>query len=202
METQPRDILLRLRQNEERRAQLIEAGLLDKEQEVLLPELSQIASPELRVLDVFAQDAELKLRVFNRLWGQIDAFLNSINSRFLYKTMYVNRKEGFSFKLDTGEALSAHQLSSGEQHELVMLYEFLFRAKQDSLVLIDEPEISLHVTWQRQFLADLEKITKLSQFCVLIATHFPSIIDDRFDLAVELQGPTSEQIPYSKLPRE
>ena len=60
--------------------------------------------------------------------------------------------------------------------------------------MIDEPEISLHVAWQQEFLHDLEKITDLAKFDVLIATHSPQIIHDRWDLTQELTGVILEKI--------
>lgn len=81
-------------------------------------------------------------------------------------------------------------LSSGEQHEVVLLYELLFKVSEKSLVLIDEPEISLHIVWQKEFLKDLLEIIKIRNFDVLIATHSPSIIDENWDLTVELEKPT------------
>ena len=68
----------------------------------------------------------------------------------------------------------------------------LFRTKKDTLVLIDEPEISLHVVWQQEFLEDLAKITELASFDVLIATHSPELIHKRWDLTVELRSPRVE----------
>ena len=59
----------------------------------------------------------------------------------------------------------------------------------DSLVLIDEPELSLHVVWQQHFLKDMSEVIKLTGFDILIATHSPQIIHDRWDLAVELKDP-------------
>jgi predicted ATP-binding protein involved in virulence len=79
-------------------------------------------------------------------------------------------------------------LSSGEQHELVLLYELLFKVEPKSLVLIDEPELSLHVGWQVSFLKDLQEVIKLADLDILMATHSPDIIQDRWDLTVELQG--------------
>jgi predicted ATP-binding protein involved in virulence len=100
----------------------------------------------------------------------------------------INKKEGFFFVTDNGDRLSPSDLSSGEQHELIMLYELLFKAEAGSLILIDEPEISLHVGWQSQFLQELLEITKLADIDVLMATHSPDIIQDRWDLTVELKG--------------
>ncbi len=92
-------------------------------------------------------------------------------------------------------------LSSGEQHEVVLLYELLFRFEPDSLVLIDEPEISLHVAWQKKFLEDLAKITELASLDVLIATHPPELIHKRWDLTVELASPRVEaEVEAAALP--
>lgn len=197
------EIRARLNRIEEKRHQLIEAGLLDPEQVAAFPEFRNVGTRDLQVLDVFSEDMEVKLAVFDDLWRQIDLLRNIVNSRFQYKSFFVNRKAGFSFVLpgDAG-VISPKQLSSGEQHELVLMYEFLFRTSADSLVLIDEPEISLHVNWQRQFLEDLQRITNLRSFFVIIATHSPSIIGDYFDLAVELQGPTSVNSVKPRIPSE
>jgi len=82
-------------------------------------------------------------------------------------------------------------LSSGEQHELVLFYQLIFKMPPNSLILIDEPELSLHVAWQQNFLKDLQRIIALSPFDVLMATHSPQIIHDRWDLTVELKGKPS-----------
>jgi predicted ATP-binding protein involved in virulence len=107
--------------------------------------------------------------------------------------MSFNKERGFVFKthynsLSDTDNLSPTDLSSGEQHELVLLYELLFKVEPNSLVLIDEPELSLHVGWQSQFLKDLQDIIKLADLDVLMATHSPDIIQDRWDLTVELKG--------------
>ena len=96
----------------------------------------------------------------------------------------------FVFIIKDETTLPPEKLSSGEQHELVLLYELLFKVKPGSLILIDEPELSLHIAWQLEFLEDLQEITQLADLDVLIATHSPQIINDRWDLTVRLEGPT------------
>jgi predicted ATP-binding protein involved in virulence len=59
-------------------------------------------------------------------------------------------------------------------------------------VLIDEPEMSLHVAWQQLFVRHLAAIVRLSKFDSIIATHSPQIISDRWDLTVELGRPNGE----------
>ncbi len=184
------DLTEKLAQLEKRRAQLTSAGLLDKEEHVQFPVPSTINEPQRGVLSVYVSDAEEKLAVFDDLYERINLFSSIINRRFKYKSMQINKQDGIVFvsKKD-GRILPATSLSTGEQHEVVLLYELLFHVQKDALILIDEPEISLHIAWQEQFLKDLEQITALSSFDVLIATHSPQIISDRWDLTVELKGP-------------
>ena len=52
--------------------------------------------------------------------------------------------------------------------------------------MIDEPELSMNVVWQRNFLKDLQRIIELRNFDVLIATHSPQIIHDKWDWMVAL----------------
>lgn len=178
-----------LNELEEKRSQLMAAGLLDKGKEIDFKDLQKIDKSNINVLSVYIRDVKNKLSVFDELTDKIDLMVKIINNRFLFKKLSMSKKEGFVLKTTSGKSLPLTRLSSGEQHELVLLYELLFKVKPDSLILIDEPELSLHVVWQQQFLKDLQEITTLVGFDVLIATHSPQIINDRWDLTVELEGP-------------
>jgi predicted ATP-binding protein involved in virulence len=106
--------------------------------------------------------------------------------------MTINKEKGLVFTNKDGISLPLENLSSGEQHELVLFYDLLFRVTPGSLILIDEPELSLHVVWQEQFLKDIQQVTTLANIDVIIATHSPDIISDRRDLVVELEGPEGD----------
>jgi predicted ATP-dependent endonuclease of OLD family len=67
----------------------------------------------------------------------------------------------------------------------------LFEVSKDSLILIDEPELSLHVAWQKTFIDSLARIISLNAFDVLLATHSPALVARHFNLAIEL-GPVDE----------
>jgi len=54
------------------------------------------------------------------------------------------------------------------------------------ILLIDEPEISLHVIWQEEFMADLEEIAKVRKQQMIIATHSPQIIGNRWKHCYDL----------------
>ncbi|MFM2438083.1 MAG: hypothetical protein RLZ55_900, partial [Actinomycetota bacterium] len=90
-----------------------------------------------------------------------------------------------------GYELAPTALSSGEQHQLLLLYRMIFRDSGRRLFLIDEPEISLHVGWQEEFVADLVEIAGVNDSQFLLATHSPLIIGERFDLLVDVTGAES-----------
>jgi predicted ATP-binding protein involved in virulence len=176
---------------ERKRKYLMDAGLLDQEgsDAIQVQEKDQIDESTKAVLSVYVEDAEKKLGVFDELANKIDLLKRIINKRFLYKEMVVSKDQGFVFTNANKVVLSPTELSSGEQHELILFYELLFKTSPGSLILIDEPEISLHVVWQEQFLEDVQAVTRLSDIDVLLATHSPDIIAGRRDLLVELKGP-------------
>ena len=90
------------------------------------------------------------------------------------------------YKKNTGEKLRLNQLSSGEKQEIILFYELIFESEKNTHLLIDEPEISLHIEWQLKFLDDLLKIVENKQFKVTVATHSPQIINNHWDIQVDL----------------
>jgi len=141
-----------------------------------------------KVLSVYLNDSEEKLNVYDDLLEKIELFVNIINQReFAFKSIQISNNKGFSFYQNkTQQPLSLTDLSSGEQQEVVLLYELLFKTAPNSLILIDEPEISLHVIWQKAFIDDLKKIAKLKRISFLVSTHSPQIINNYWELTRDL----------------
>jgi len=141
-----------------------------------------------KALYVYINDAEKKLAVFSELLDKLKTFTGILNERrFTFKRIDISKKDGFKFSTNQGKPLVLSELSSGEQQEVVLLYELLFKVKPGTLVLIDEPELSLHVVWQKQFLDDLFKIIELQKINIVVATHSPQIINNYWDLTVDLE---------------
>lgn len=167
------------------RKRLMDADLIDAEEPLPLPE-SKLPPSDRKVLWHYLTDVDEKFRIYDTLLKKVELFKDIINTRFLFKTFSVDKNSGFVFTSKTGEIVPLQKLSSGEQHELILGYELLFRVKENSLILIDEPELSLHVTWQHKFLEDIERISALAKLDFLVATHSPQIIHNRRDLMVRL----------------
>ena len=68
----------------------------------------------------------------------------------------------------------------------ILFYELIFETEKQLLLLIDEPEISLHIMWQKLFMEDLDRVVSLGNLKVIVATHAPQIINNRWDLQIDL----------------
>lgn len=172
------------------RQRLEDIAILDAAADVPLPD-RDLEDWERRVLWTYLDDTDAKLATFQPLLDRLDLLTSIVNSKFLFKDLTIDREIGFRFQGDHGRDIPASQLSSGEQHELVLLYDLLFNVNPGALVLIDEPEISLHVSWQQSFLTDIERVADLSSLRFVIATHSPQIIHDRWSNAVALHPEAS-----------
>lgn len=185
------DVLSRLNDLELKRKLLDKVGLIEISTDLTGITQEQLADSEVNnTLLLYIEDSFSKLAVFDDLSNKLDLFINIINKRFKHKTLHINKDSGFEFKstLLEGSTIPLEKLSSGEQNELVLFFELLFESNNKTLVLIDEPEISLHISWQNCFIEDVKEITKINNIDVLIATHSPDIIADNWDLRVELKG--------------
>ncbi|TAF73348.1 MAG: ATPase [Bacteroidetes bacterium] len=162
--------------------ELYEFGINENEQKI-----RNYSKKDAKALLVYLSDLENKLKVFDDLLTKITLFATILNERrFTYKSIKISKEKGFYFQTSKGKELKLNQLSSGEQHEVVLLYELIFNTKPNVLLLIDEPEISLHIVWQKEFLNDLITIAKLQNIQVVVATHAPAIVNGRWDLTSNL----------------
>jgi predicted ATPase len=137
-------------------------------------------------MTLYVEDTEKKLGVFDDLALRIETLVSNVNSKYRNSFISVTRDEGLVAQTRSEQKLDLDSLSSGEQHELVLFYDLLFRVTPNTLILIDEPELSLHITWQKRFLSDILGIVRITNCDVLLATHSIFIAGDRPDLMVAL----------------
>lgn len=77
------------------------------------------------------------------------------------------------FKTKIGGEVDIDQLSSGEKQLLLILLQVFLQEKKKSILIMDEPEISLHIGWQQKL---IDVICNMNPNCqLIIATHSPSI---------------------------
>jgi predicted ATPase len=98
-----------------------------------------------------------------------------------------NQGQGLEVHID-GRPIPLDYLSDGEQHLLVIFGELMFGklARPGGLLLLDEPENSLHPEWQATLGKTLGQLAGISRRRVLVATHSPIIIGDAWENEVSL----------------
>ena len=178
-----------LKELQEKQAKLIHYGLAEIRNADYL--LNSDASKFHRFsieLAIYFEDANKKFAVFEPLISKLDLYEKIVNDKLVFKTMKITRNEGISVVTDEGEVLDLNKLSSGEQEILVLFYKLIFESDAN-LLLVDEPEISLHIAWQKELLNDFKEIVALNKnMNVVIATHSPQIISNNWDLQIDLGG--------------
>lgn len=168
----------------EMHAELNESGLTGQAVAVQFPPSTN--PTERRILNVFIDDWEKKLAPLIPVNEKLKVLRRIINEKFVHKTLAFDARGFMQFVADDDIAVAVNQLSSGEQHLLALFTMLLFSARPGSIVLIDEPEISLHAAWKHAFVEDLEQVAEVSELTVIFATHSSAIINGRWDLVQEL----------------
>lgn len=102
-------------------------------------------------------------------------FLSSLNEMFKEsnKSAYFNDDGELEF-LFNRKKLYFTNLSSGERQVIYIFLKVAIATKDNALILMDEPEISLHLSWQEKLLTQIRAINPDSQ--LIIVTHSPAIV--------------------------
>ncbi|MFN3489895.1 MAG: AAA family ATPase [Emticicia sp.] len=102
-------------------------------------------------------------------------FLDTIDALFSHTQKKIDRtKNEISFIQRGEKEISPYQLSSGEKQMLIILLTTLVQDEKHSIMIMDEPEISLHPDWQENLIDNIRKLNENVQ--IIIATHSPSIV--------------------------
>ena len=120
----------------------------------------------------FAQDLEAKRQ---KLFAPLSLYESTIHSFIDHKLIVVSPRGEIDIRNDGqgGKGIEWRHLSSGEKQLLILLTQALLWERDPVVYVADEPELSLHVTWQEKL---LKSITALAGRCqVIVATHSPDI---------------------------
>jgi ABC-type dipeptide/oligopeptide/nickel transport system ATPase subunit len=140
-------------------------GSLRSAQPDTLPILYNVIRP-------YVQSTEARLKALEGIHSLLKTFIANINSFFgPRKGVAFDIRHGFSIRTRAGELLDPDMLSSGEKQFLLLLCNTLATRDQASILIIDEPEISLNVKWQRGLVQALLDCIKGSNVQMIFATH-------------------------------
>ncbi len=116
----------------------------------------------------------------------LEMLIDSLNTLYTTKRAYINETGHLRIMVEDKIELPIDKLSSGEKQVFIMFYTILFDTQKGSLVIIDEPEISLHIAWQKKLCRLFLQFCEAKDLQMIVATHSPAIIHDRWDLAREM----------------
>lgn len=123
------------------------------------------------------------------LFAPIDNFWKCLK-RFMpsKKFNYDKEKGELIVTLQDGQRkevpISLSSLSSGEKQVFILLTEALLQRERNYLFIADEPELSLHIKWQKMILPEMLKINPNAQ--VIVATHSPEVASHYSDKIINM----------------
>lgn len=144
-----------------------------------------------RIKDIAAQAQKIEEEK-ERIRTPITSFLTTVNDFFDIgedrKQVLIDGEGRIIIEASSPRRrLSLYNLSSGEKQIVIIFACLIFGlpAGQSGIYIIDEPEASLHLAWQRKFVESIQRVNGSIQ--LVFATHSPEIIGKYANNAVKLQ---------------
>ena len=103
-----------------------------------------------------------------------NTFIEMLNELFQRKSVQINDRNQIEVTTESGKRFSIRGLSSGEKQLVIILGEALLQQSSPWIYIADEPELSLHVSWQENLISNLRALNPNAQ--ILCATHSPDIV--------------------------
>ena len=130
-----------------------------------------------RMIDNCKRNKDFDLRL--KLTTALNSFFEETNKKIYFEDDAIKIISGSNKKLQF------QNLSSGERQIIFIFLKVINGGVDRSLILMDEPEISLHLSWQEKLLDEITKINESSQ--IIIVTHSPAIVmNGWFDCLVDI----------------
>lgn len=121
-----------------------------------LEQANDVTLPLVRaVLDPYVESLSARLSAIETLHKQLDSWVKNINSFIAPKHLSFRISDGFEIRTGSGAAISAHVLSSGERHLLMLMTRAFLIRTSGGVMIVDEPELSLNSGWQRSLIRAL-----------------------------------------------
>lgn len=137
------------------------------------------------IVDPFLQSLSARLDALEDARLLIQTLLDEANKYLLDKRLTYRRRV-LRVELADESQLKTDQLSSGECHVLLLLLNAVLAGGAARLFIIDEPELSLNVKWQRRIVSSLLSLTDGTGLQFVLATHSIELLSGYRDRVVRL----------------
>lgn len=138
------------------------------------------------LLQPYIESVMNRLEAVEPIYELLDRFVNIVNELLSDKKVKFQVSQGFSIENTLESPLDWTNLSSGEQQLLLLFCYVLTGRDRPCVFMIDEPEISLNVKWQRQLIKALLDITEGSEIQFIFASHSMELLAQHRDRVVKL----------------
>ena len=145
----------------------------------------------LDVLKPYLDSVNARMEALQDTQDLLTLFVDTINNIFFRdKKIRLHVREGISIMTESGMEIIPEMLSSGEKQLLLLFCNTLTAREQATIFIIDEPEISLNIKWQRQLIRTLLALTKGSQVQFMLATHSLELLAQYRRNVIKLENQT------------
>lgn len=139
-------------------------GVIDKADNENLPLINQILTP-------YFDGVQARVDGLRNISKRLGTFVSMVNNFYQNKEIKVDAVHGIDILARGVEPIPVEVLSSGEKHLLMLMCNILVGTSERSLFLVDEPELSLNVKWQRKLVDALLDLSAGSPVQFFMATH-------------------------------
>ena len=142
---------------------------------------------DIRIISAYLDETIKRLAEYDPILEKLELFSDLLNEKhFANKFFTFSLNYGIRCFNDNKTYIDLDLLSSGEKNQIILLYDLIFRINDNSILLLDEPENSLHVAWQRMFSEDIALIAENKNLQAVITTHSSRIVANAKEKAWDL----------------
>lgn len=157
-------------------------------QEALRASAEHVRDLTASLIQPYVESLEGRLDALEPIYVLVDKFVSTLNAFLTDKQIGYRLSHGFEISNRLGSRLDPGQLSSGEQ-QLLLLFCYVLKAHdQPSVFMIDEPEISLNIRWQRRLVQALLDITRETDIQFILASHSMELLAQHRNRVIPLEN--------------
>ena len=122
---------------------------------------------------IYEEDVKSSL-AYEKVGNALNETLSTIDLQVEFSSL--DKEKEIYFKNKQSEKIKLKDLSGGEKEIITKVFPLFISQIKDSVILIDEPESSLHPNWQNEIIGLYKIIAEKNNNQIIIATHSPHIV--------------------------
>lgn len=188
------ELRMKLRKLHDRNSSYAKYGLTpDLNTDRLLKQLSREQKRNIEMLNIvltpYLDGHHARLDALQSVQEVIDEFVTILSDFLSHKTVSLDVRAGLQIMDANQQRIQPSLLSSGERQLLVLLCNPIAARRNGTILIIDEPEISLNIKWQRRLITALLTCLRGVDTQLIMATHSIEILSQYRSFVAPLSDP-------------